>query len=60
MINTVLGLKHKYKLDEKDIKRLEYIDQGLHHVHKEEGDDRLLEIYEELSDHEKNMLFRNL
>lgn len=60
MLETVYRVKHKYKLDEKDIKRLEYIDQGLHYVHKEEGDDRLLEIYEELSDHEKNMLFRNL
>ena len=60
MLETINRVRFKYKLDEKDIKRLGYIDQGLHRIHKEEGDDRLLEIYEELSDHEKNMLFRNL
>ena len=59
-LETISRVNIKYNLTESDVKRLGQIDRGIHLIHKEEGDDRLLKIYEELSEHEKNMLFRDL
>lgn len=60
MIETLSRVKIKYKLTANDVERLVQIDRGLHLIHKEEGDDRLLKIYEELSEYEKNMLIRSI
>ena len=60
MIETLSRVKIKHKLTANDVERLGQIDQGFHLINKEEGDDRLLKVYEELSEHEKNMLIRHI
>ena len=59
-LETISRVCIEHNLDKDDIKRLRDIDKGFHLVHKEQGDDRLLKIYEELSDYEKNMVLRKI
>ncbi len=59
-LETMNSIRIKHRLTKIDIERLKQINQGFHLMHSEEGDDRLLEIYEQLSDHDKNMLFSDI
>ena len=59
-LETIRRIQIEHDLTGDDMKRLKEIHQGNHRLHSKEGDDRLLEIYEQLSDHDKNMLFSDI